>query len=209
MGHLLRGIAEDVHNFLISKDVATPSSDLRRHCRTFEALKTRQISPKFGRLDNVTTVATVASVDVAASDDLAAKVCRVVRDELARFQDAETNRVCHQCALDERYLEEPVAWSRPEYRRHQTYDDYRQNSMTQPGLTSFTRRQDIAAQRGFPGYNAPRKAMTNTIENHHIRPVCFNCCIQGHISKFCWWRSQLNPRACVLPSHAATTIPVF
>lgn len=73
VGHLLKGIAEDVYNFLISEDVATPS-DLRRHCRTFEALKTRQISPKFGWLDNVTTVATVASADVAASDDLAAVV---------------------------------------------------------------------------------------------------------------------------------------
>lgn len=79
VGHLLKGIAEDVYNFLIGKDNLETMSDVIRRCRTFETLKTRRIAPKFGRLANVTTV---ASVDTNPPTDLSSTIRQIVREEL-------------------------------------------------------------------------------------------------------------------------------
>ncbi|XP_049520780.1 uncharacterized protein LOC125944395 [Dermacentor silvarum] len=87
VGHLLKGIAEDVYNFLIGKDSLASVSDVMKHCRTFEALKMRRITPKFGRLANVTTV---ASIDMSSSFDLASTIRQIVREELDRH--TETTR---------------------------------------------------------------------------------------------------------------------
>lgn len=59
VGHILKGIAEDVYSFLIAKDNLASVSDVMQHCRTFEQLKTRRVAPKFGRLANVTTIASI------------------------------------------------------------------------------------------------------------------------------------------------------
>lgn len=81
VGHLLKGIAEDVYNFLISREDLTSVSDVIRHCHTFEALKQRRITPKFGRLANVTTV---ASIDATPTVGLCATIREIVREELLR-----------------------------------------------------------------------------------------------------------------------------
>ncbi|XP_077564585.1 uncharacterized protein LOC144180052 [Haemaphysalis longicornis] len=83
VGHLLKGIAEDVYNFLIGREKLESASDVVQHCRTFEALKKRRITPKFGRLANVTTV---ASVNVTPPPDFAETIRRIVREELLRHQ---------------------------------------------------------------------------------------------------------------------------
>ncbi|KAH8032936.1 hypothetical protein HPB51_003890 [Rhipicephalus microplus] len=54
-----------------------------KHCRTFESLKMRRISPKFGRLSNVPTV---ASVETVPPNDLALTIRQIVREELLRCQ---------------------------------------------------------------------------------------------------------------------------
>ncbi|XP_077551742.1 uncharacterized protein LOC144165852 [Haemaphysalis longicornis] len=85
VGHVLKGIAEDVYNFLIGKDNLNTVTDVIRHCRTFETLKARRITPKFGRLANVTTV---ASVDASSFADLSATIRQIVREELLRHGDS-------------------------------------------------------------------------------------------------------------------------
>ncbi|KAH8022958.1 hypothetical protein HPB51_006388 [Rhipicephalus microplus] len=84
VGHSLKGIAEDVYNFLVTKEnLNTPI--FRQQCREFEALKTWRILPKFGRLDNVPTV---ESMDVAACEDIPFLVCRYGADlELRDCED--------------------------------------------------------------------------------------------------------------------------
>lgn len=41
VGHLLKGIAEDVYQFLIAIDSLESVSDVIMHCRTFESLRAR------------------------------------------------------------------------------------------------------------------------------------------------------------------------
>lgn len=98
VGHLLKGIAEDVYNFLIGREHVDSVSDVVRHCRTFETLKTRRIAPKFGRLANVTTV---ASVDERPSADLSSTIRQIVREELQRHE-------VHACSV----MQQPAAYSR-------------------------------------------------------------------------------------------------
>ncbi|KAH8029066.1 hypothetical protein HPB51_022234 [Rhipicephalus microplus] len=85
VGHVLKGIAEDVYNFLIGKDCLNSVSDVTKHCRTSESLKMRRISPKFGRLSNVPTV---ASVETVPPNDLALTIRQIVREELLRCQQS-------------------------------------------------------------------------------------------------------------------------
>ncbi|KAH8032175.1 hypothetical protein HPB51_023325 [Rhipicephalus microplus] len=83
VGPVLKSIAEDVYNFLIGKDCLSSVSDVTKHCRTFASLKMRRISPKFGRLSNVPTV---ASVETVPPNDLALTIRQIVREELLRCQ---------------------------------------------------------------------------------------------------------------------------
>lgn len=82
VGHLLKGIAENIYQYLIAKHSLESVSDVILNCRTFEALRARRITQKFGRLTNVMTV---ARVDVApAPTGLATIIRQVVREELDR-----------------------------------------------------------------------------------------------------------------------------
>ncbi|KAH7944737.1 hypothetical protein HPB51_028546 [Rhipicephalus microplus] len=54
-----------------------------KHCRTFESLKMRRISPKFGCLFNVPTA---ASVETVPPNDLALTIRQIVTEELLRSQ---------------------------------------------------------------------------------------------------------------------------
>lgn len=84
VGHLLKGIAEDVYQFLIAKENLTSVAEVMQHCRTFEALKMRRIAPKFGRLANVPTV---ASVEACSPFDLSSTIRQIVREELLRCHE--------------------------------------------------------------------------------------------------------------------------
>lgn len=95
VGHILKGIAEDVYSFLIAKDNLASVADVIRHCRTFEQLKTRRVTPKFGRLANVTTV---ASIDNDQSLDLASTIRQIVREELSLHSQVTHRDTYHPCS---------------------------------------------------------------------------------------------------------------
>ncbi|XP_077491779.1 uncharacterized protein LOC144102362 [Amblyomma americanum] len=109
VGHLLKGIAEDVYNFLISKDSLKSTADVIKHCTAFEALKLRRVVPKFGRLANVTSI---ASVDVAAPVSMADMIRQIVREELLRYQDPVRQDDAQQddCALQAEPATPSASW---------------------------------------------------------------------------------------------------
>lgn len=112
VGHVLKGIAEDVYNFLIGKENLNSVSDVMQHCRTFEMLKMRRIAPKFGRLSNMPTV---ASVDTMSPNDLSSTIRQIVWEELLRCQ-----QVSHcPSAFQDSYMQE-----RPHARERQPLRPY-------------------------------------------------------------------------------------
>ncbi|XP_077565130.1 uncharacterized protein LOC144180728 [Haemaphysalis longicornis] len=195
VGHILKGIAEDVFNFLISKDNLNTISDVIQHCRRFEALKMRRITPKFGRLPNVTTV---ASVDVNSSVDLASTIRQIVREELLRHSDvARPWTPSHNSDLRHEAPPRHVESLRPSVNVADFVDDRRGDMYTSPtrdryyqSRGRFHRPQDAyhpddyrrssPSSRQFPSgrFDSPREP-----------PVCYRCGVAGHISRFCRRRS--------------------
>lgn len=196
VGHLLKGIAEDVYQFLIAKDSLESVSDVIMHCRTFEALKARRITPKFGRLANVTNV---ASVDVLpAPSDLASVIRQVVREELDRreatslptpkarepFPPYDFGATSINAASFDAYnfaprprVPSPSTNARPSY---QSYDGYA--------------RRPPAVSQEWDGRAI--HLSTDNISASRERPICFNCGVRGHVARFCPHRRRTSA-----PSH--------
>lgn len=195
VGHLLKGIAEDAYNFLITKEDLVTAQDVIRHCRAFEALKMRRIAPKFGRLANVTTVASV-DFNSNPSEDIASLVRRIIREELGQQSvcrdspchhcPAPVRPVYHQCALQESPEEPPMPWCEDSSRcRPTTFRNERSGARANrspfrrfaSSNSDPPRRPPDDHRRPYQGYVAPRPP-----------PVCYNCDLPGHISRFCPYR---------------------
>ncbi|UYV80814.1 hypothetical protein LAZ67_19001858 [Cordylochernes scorpioides] len=79
VSHLLKGVAEEVYQALIGKDMSTVEQ-FAAFCRRFEAFKRMRVAPpRFNRLPNVTTIST------AESKNLEALIRRIVREEVQKF----------------------------------------------------------------------------------------------------------------------------
>lgn len=201
VGHLLKGIAEDVYQFLIAKENLTSVAEVMQHCRTFEALKMRRIAPKFGRLANVPTV---ASVEASSPFDLSSTIRQIVREELLR---------CHEISRfggdDSRGNEPglpPMSWqpsvnaadvdnyqavpqsgpaSRPRFNSEQQRRNTSPTPRLHPTYAATRVYRDHDDRDGYPVL-ADR---TEGFQQHRaFRPpprVCYSCGLPGHISRFC------------------------
>lgn len=219
VGHLLKGIAEDVYTFLISKEHLDTVSDVIRHCRKFEALKKRRITPKFGRLSNVTTV---ASVDSTSPADLAATIRQIVREELRLHEDVPSKAA----SFSERYLTKEAACRCPcvhsecmnpsinaasiePYRAagnlnspyHRDADFWRPGRFPrnlyadsyEPSLQLDHSHSNTGnCEVGQRAYQPDmRYASFERSDTGRRPPVCYRCGMTGHIQRFCRRRRQL------------------
>lgn len=197
VGHLLKGIAEDVYHFLIAKENLTSVADVIQHCRTFEALKMRRVAPKFGRLANVPTL---ACVDASTPSDMSSTIRQIVREELLR---------CHEIGRygsgDSRGNEPglPATSWQPSINAANV-DDYRavipsaptnrpRFNNEQQHRTSYPAQRYRTTYSGYREYDDhdryPMLGGGNEgFEQHReFRPpsVCYSCGVPGHIARFC------------------------
>ena len=196
VGHLLKGIAEDVYNYLIAKESLASVADVMKHCRTFETLKLRRITPKFGRLANVATVASVEDSSYGFQLDFAAIVRQIVREELERhIKSADVEQP--GCAFNQH--PEPASavstlsamssgadFRVDQMRQHQSSlpNDMTHDQRTRRATTTNRHSEDrvfyTQRPRAYPeAYNVDRPS-----------PVCYSCGAVGHISRFCRRRRQ-------------------
>ncbi|UYV72318.1 hypothetical protein LAZ67_9002614 [Cordylochernes scorpioides] len=79
VSHLIKGVAEEVYQALVGKDISTVDQFVA-FCRRFEAFKRMRVAPpRFNRLPNVTTIST------AEPENLEALIRRIVREEVQKF----------------------------------------------------------------------------------------------------------------------------
>lgn len=221
VGHLLKGIAEDVYNFLIGREDLTSVSAVQRHCRTFEKLKTRRIAPKFGRLANVTTV---ASVNVSPPADLAATIRAIVREEL-QPQDIPVDDTIHHPPTCSSYYPAPFAPLPPSVcvtdvrearaswpRRDSFASDQRYDQRLRPGPAP--QRRAAPVQQSAPPRSVRRPYTAQRSQQwfgERPLPICYNCGVEGHIARYCNYRQppryDCPPRSHLSDFAQAPTFP--
>lgn len=196
VGHLLKGIAEDVYNFLISRESLTSVSDVVRHCRTFETLKQRRIAPKFGRLANVTSV---ASIEAASTGDLSATIRQIVREELLRHGEMTRERAA---ATSPSYFPQDTTAPQLTVYEHPSVNATEvagPRRIQQSSPVFYERSQYPQRFRSVRPYHPPTtdfiesRAYANARRREHFEerrrprpaPVCYNCGLTGHISRYC------------------------
>ncbi|UYV61868.1 K02A2.6-like [Cordylochernes scorpioides] len=74
LGHLMKGVAEDIYQILIAKDVENVSQFLKE-CRKIEIMRKRRISSRFERLPNVAPMA-------YEEEDLPSLIRRIFQEEI-------------------------------------------------------------------------------------------------------------------------------
>ncbi|KAH8025416.1 hypothetical protein HPB51_007728 [Rhipicephalus microplus] len=178
-------------------------SDVIRHCRTFEALKTRRITPKFGRLANVTTV---ASVDASPQTDLSATIRQIVREELLRHEE-QTRYAVPRCASvafrDAVCASPPATWQHSvnaadcnSYRHDPHYGQTEQRHYDSIDRRFDQHPRDVRPRRPSTAYDIQGEGMSYSqpvaaVEYFNQRPevrplpVCYNCGTPGHIARYC------------------------
>ncbi|KAH8020992.1 hypothetical protein HPB51_011359 [Rhipicephalus microplus] len=196
----------------------------RQQCRAFEALKTRRILPKFGRLDNVPTV---ASMDVATCEDISYLVRRVVREELVRLQAGDVH---HQCSfgacpepppywMRERHVENRPRTETADFTprlpfsstgrgHHRMSSSRRAAADPRPSSTRPLPEDYYASSQNVPAEHdpSPRTSATSAPANVSRQvPVCYTCGLPGHISRLCPRRPPAPPRFSTYPARMYET----
>ncbi|KAH8027400.1 hypothetical protein HPB51_005228 [Rhipicephalus microplus] len=166
---------------------------VQRHCRAIVKLKTHRIAPKFGRLANVTTV---ASVDVSPPAVPAATIRAVVCEELQR-QDTLVDDTIHHPPTCSSYYPAPFAPLLPSV----CATDFRETGTSWPRRDSFApdqqydrrlrtgpapQRQVVPVQQAAPLRSGRRPYTAERPQQwfgERLLPVCYKCGVEGHIAR--------------------------
>ncbi|UYV83453.1 K02A2.6-like, partial [Cordylochernes scorpioides] len=168
LGHLMKGVAEDVYQILIARDVDNVEQFLSQ-CRKIEFLNKRRITTnKFERLPNVTSMA-------CEEDDLSSLIRRIVQEEVQRA----FAQPMHTTDSLEEIIREEVKKNLAPISRTTTSPMMKQ---PRPAPTYDQ------AERTFNNSSAsfPKAREWRTPDD---RPVCFHCGRPGHVVRYCReWR---------------------
>ncbi|KAH8028017.1 hypothetical protein HPB51_012603 [Rhipicephalus microplus] len=192
-------VGADADSFRQTKTTTDASEESDDDWRTMLTLRqkrqqTRRIAPKFGRLANVTTV---ASVDVSPPTDLAATIRAIVREELQRQGGRVDETIPHPPTNPPYYTAAPSATLPPSV----CVADISEIANPRPRRDSFTANQRYgqrlrhgpATHRwAAPAQQARHRPFTAERSQHWFSerplPVCYNCGFEGHIARYCNYR---------------------
>lgn len=169
ISHLMKGVAEDVYQALLTKEIKT-TADFIKWCHYIEEMQQRRIGrQKFARLPNVVAI---GSVD--EEPDLTSLIRRIVREELQKIDTPPVEEPQMGLQSLETIIREEVA-----------------RSLNPIASQNFNRTFSRSKHHVQPRYNRPettpeqlpRKTdIWRTTDNH---PVCFHCGRPGHVVRYC------------------------
>ncbi|UYV80667.1 hypothetical protein LAZ67_19001324, partial [Cordylochernes scorpioides] len=200
VAHIIKGISEDTYQVLVAKDIQTVD-EILKFCRHLTTVKQRRIGrTKFARLSNVMPISCVDD-----SDDLAALIRRIVREEIQKVFSAPEviNPLREVNALEQTVREEVSRALQP----------------TRPQVNV------VQQQPRTPYYNIDRPTQPRKTEHwrtHDDKPICFHCGRPGHVVRYCRERRQVfaearsrnggegrNPRKVASPKTIPVASPSF
>ncbi|UYV62671.1 hypothetical protein LAZ67_2001503, partial [Cordylochernes scorpioides] len=200
VAHIIKGISEDTYQVLVAKDIQRVD-EILKFCRHLTTVKQRRIGrTKFARLSNVMPISCVDD-----SDDLAALIRRIVREEIQKVFSAPEviNPLREVNALEQTVREEVSRALQP----------------TRPQVNV------VQQQPRTPYYNIDRPTQPRKTEHwrtHDDKPICFHCGRPGHVVRYCRERRQVfaearsrnggegrNPRKVASPKTIPVASPSF
>ncbi|GFW15828.1 CCHC-type domain-containing protein [Trichonephila clavipes] len=176
VSHLMKGVAEDIYQALLTREINDTASFIK-WCNYIEDMKQKRVGrPKFERLPNVVPVASLTD-----ETDLVSLIRTIVREEVHR----PVNQTQESLDSDPQSLEEivqdevervlaPVSTKPTETRPRPTY-------------AAVTRKYRALVQK-FP----PEPRKTDVWRTADNRPVCFHCGRPGHVMRYCRERLSLT-----------------
>lgn len=175
VSHLMKGIAEDMYQFLLVKDIGSTSTFITE-CQRIEQMNQRRITKhRFARLPNVVPMASVGT-----NEDLATLIRQIVREEVQRLAESTLQPPPLETpSLDEMIREEvqsalcPVIPS-PVGGSGRTLTQRRPST-----YSAAVRRPRRPTELAF----TPRQ--TDLWRTDDNRPVCFHCGRPGHVIRYC------------------------
>ncbi|GFS92893.1 CCHC-type domain-containing protein [Trichonephila clavipes] len=169
VSHLMKGVAEDIYQALLTREINDTAS-FTKWCNYIEDMKQKRVGrPRFERLPNVVPVASLTD-----ETDLVSLIRTIVREEVHRL----VNQTQESLDSDPQSLEEivqdevervlaPVSTKPTETRPRPTY-------------AAVTRKYRAPVQK-FP----PEPRKTDVWRTADNRPVCFHCGRPGHVMRYC------------------------
>ncbi|GFT55263.1 CCHC-type domain-containing protein [Trichonephila clavipes] len=175
VSHLMKGVAEDVYQSLLVKDISC-TSDFIKECQRIEEMNQRRIAKhRFTILPNVVPVASIGEYE-----DLVTLIRHIVREEVQRMlAPAQQNNQLESPSLDEviREVQQalcPVISSR-------SVAVNRRNEPPRRPRTFAT----VVRQPRRPVEPLPVPMQTDVWRTDDNRPVCFHCGRPGDVVRYC------------------------
>ncbi|UYV60625.1 hypothetical protein LAZ67_1001700, partial [Cordylochernes scorpioides] len=183
ISHLMKGIAEELYQALLPRDVQSTEQFITE-CRRVEALRCRRVTPtRYERLPNVASLC-----DQDDGEDLSSLIRQIVREEVQRVlgspREEPKNTTIEEIVKEEigRTLA-PISKSRrspPHKERPRQF---------------LNTRYEAETIRPHPEPRYPKQGGrrdTNDWRTTEGRPICFYCGRPGHVVRYCRDRKRHN-----------------
>lgn len=174
VSHLMKGIAEDVYQALLTREVKT-TADFIKWCQHIEEMQQKRVGrQKFARLPNVVPVASV----IEEETDLTSLIRKIVREEIKRITVPQA-----ECQIPEIQAIETIV-------REEVVKSLAPISNEKFGKATQASKRSIQPpyQRPIPSWSPPQDPIqrkTDLWRTTDNRPVCFHCGRPGHVVRYC------------------------
>ncbi|UYV64864.1 hypothetical protein LAZ67_3002201, partial [Cordylochernes scorpioides] len=181
ISHLMKGIAEELYQALLPRDVQSTEQFITE-CRRVEALRCRRVTPtKYERLPNVASLC-----DQDDREDLSSLIRKIVREEIQQALDSPQEEP--KIAANEDLVREEIVKTLASISEPKISPPQAPRPVSNPKFEAQPRNLHPTSQYQKQG----RRRDTNEWRTTEGRPICFYCGRPGHVVRYCRDRKRHN-----------------
>ncbi|UYV67858.1 TIGD4 [Cordylochernes scorpioides] len=181
ISHLMKGIAEELYQALLLRDVQSTEQFITE-CRRVEALRCRRVTPtRYERLPNVASLC-----DQDDGEDLSSMIRQIVREEIQQALDSpheEPKIAVIEDLVREEIVKTLAPRSKPTINPPQA---------SRPESNTRYEAQTIRPHPEPHYRKQGRRCDTNEWRTTEGKPICFYCGRPGHVVRYCRDRKRHN-----------------